>query len=92
MLLTFHDSAGKLVTPTAGTVTPHMCTYYDNVNKEGQWLAPSGGDLVIDATTAGKGIATYTPSFFSGPAVKGRITLAGIAGADHCRASFWRIV
>lgn len=92
LIITFHDSSGNLVTPTAGHVKAEMATYHNTVNDDTQWLTPSSGDYPILAVDVVAGRALYTPPSFRGPSLKGRIELSGIQGASYCKAFFWRIV
>lgn len=91
-IIVFFDANGNLVTPTAGSIKPEMATYYNTLKQEGQWLVASGGDVVINASDVIAGSAEYTPPLFCGPSQKGRMRLSNIAGADHCKAFFWRTV
>lgn len=84
-VIAFYDATGAPVTPSGGTITPEMSPI------AGQWQAVSTGDAVIDATTVQAGLATYSMPTFSGPAIEGRITFAGITGAASAVAYFWRI-
>lgn len=84
----FSDADGLIpVTPSAGTATPE-----GDVIGAPQWLAPGGGDAVIDATKciASPLASAYAVPTFIGPMFKGRVTLAGVTGALTCRATFWR--
>ncbi|CAM0101559.1 hypothetical protein PODOV084v1_p0002 [Vibrio phage 340E47.2] len=83
-VISFYDANGDLVTPTAGSIVVEMSPV------EGQWLAPSGGDATIQATEVIAGSATYTAPRFTGPAIAGRLTFAGVTGATTARAYFWR--
>ena len=89
-VIVFFDSAGNIVTPTGGYIEPRMATFIIPGTNQAQWLEPSGGDIKILAMNVKAGDATYTPSLFHGPTVKGKIKLVGIEGADHCKAFFWR--
>ena len=94
-VIVFFDADGNIVTPTAGTITTNMSPYKAAEKQQYQWLAPSCGDAVISATdvvSSTDGVARYTLPLFIGPTVKGRMTLSGITGADHCQAFFWRTV
>ena len=84
LAVAFYDANGDLVTPTAGTITPEGSPI------EGQWLTPSSGDSVIQATAVIAGSATYAMPVFTGPVIQGRITFAGIIGAVTAKAYFWR--
>ena len=80
----FSDAAGTIpVTPTAGTVTVQGSPMGAN------WLAPSNNGTVT-ANTVGNPLSTYTPPFFQGRMVQGRVTFAGITGAAFARVTFWR--
>lgn len=81
----FYDSSGAIVTPTAGTITPEMELI------EGRWGAPGVGDTVIPASSVSDAVGESVP-VFNGPASRGRIELAGIAGAGiaYAKAEFWR--
>jgi hypothetical protein len=83
LAVAFYDVNDDIVTPSAGTVEAKMSPI------KGQWLSPSSGDQLIDATLTGAD-ATYTPPLFHGPALKGKIVFAGIAGASYAKAFFWR--
>lgn len=83
-IIAFYDSNGDPVTPAAGTITPEMSPL------PGQWQRAGTGDAVIDATKVEAGLSTYSMPTFAGPAIEGRLTFAGIAGADSAVAYFWR--
>ena len=83
-IIAFYDSNGDPVTPTAGTITPEMSPL------QGQWQRAGTGDAVIDATKVEAGLSTYSMPTFAGPAIEGRLTFAGITGADSAVAYFWR--
>lgn len=91
-VIVFFDVDGNIVTPTGGYIEPRMATFIVPGTTQGQWLEPSGGDERILAINVKAGDATYTPSLFHGPTVKGKMKLVGIEGADHCKAFFWRTV
>lgn len=79
----FSDAAGTIpATPTAGDVIAEA-TPMGNV-----YMA-SGNVSKILAINAGTQ-PMYEPPSFDGCAIKGRLTLSGIAGAATCRATFWR--
>ena len=84
-IVAFYDSNGDPVTPSAGTITPEMSPI------AWQWQQAGSGDLVIDATKVEAGLSTYSMPSFAGPAIEGRLTFAGIAGASSAVAYFWRI-
>lgn len=79
----FTDAAGTvLANPSAGTIKPEG-------SPMGQaWLAPSSGATINAADV--KNVSTYTPPVFFGRMERGRVTLAGIAGAVTARITFWR--
>lgn len=83
-IIAFYDSNGDPATPTAGTITPEMSPL------QGQWQRAGTGDAVIDATKVEAGLSTYSMPTFAGPAIEGRLTFAGITGADSAVAYFWR--
>ena len=83
-VIAFYDASDNVVTPTAGTITPEMSPI------SGQWQSPSDGDTTINATEVEVGLSSYTIPRFAGPAMQGRMTLAGITGASYCVAYFWR--
>ena len=82
-IVAFYDVNNEIITPSAGTVDHAMSPV------QGQWQESSSSPDPIDATTCGPD-ATYEVPTYLGPAIKGRIELAGIAGAEYCRAYFWR--
>lgn len=80
----FSDAAGTVpVTPTAGTITVNASPLGNN------YLAASNTQ-VIQANTCSTPDSTYTPPAAEGMLTRGRITLAGITGAQYFRAVFWR--
>ena len=94
-VIVFFDVDENIVTPTGGTIETQMSPFRVPEKEQYQWLEPSSGDRVINAAdviAGSDGVATYTMPLFIGPSVKGRIILAGITGADHCQAFFWRTV
>ena len=84
-IIAFFDAGGLPVTPTAGTSTPEMSPI------DGQWQGAGSGDAIIDATKVIAGTSTYVIPVFPGPAREGRLTFAGITGADSAVAYFWRV-
>ncbi len=80
--LQFFDTLGDVVTPSAGTITVQISPI------EGQWhLLDRHGTIAASSVGA---ISTYTVPVFCALARQGRVQFDGIAGADHCRAFFWR--
>jgi len=85
LIIVFYGADGEtVVTPLTGTIEVTASPI------EGQWLNPSCGDSLIDATTVSAGLATYSVPVFPGPIIKGRIDLQNITGADFFKAYFWR--
>lgn len=79
----FTDAAGTvLASPSAGTVSAQGSPMGE------AWLAPSSGSTVNAADV--KSVSAYTPPVFFGRMERGRVTLAGIAGAVTARITFWR--
>jgi hypothetical protein len=72
----FYNAAGAQVTPGAGTVTFQLSA--DGVNFQD---VPDGAFNAADAYLAGRKMPTAY-----GPAVKGRIALAGVTGAVYFSA------
>ncbi|AUR85534.1 hypothetical protein NVP1076O_29 [Vibrio phage 1.076.O._10N.286.51.B7] len=83
LVVAFYDSEDKIVTPTAGTIDHAMSPI------DGQWQSSSSGTTPINAMNCGPD-ATYEVPTYVGPAIKGRIELTGVTGADYCVAYFWR--
>lgn len=78
----FSDAAGDVpATATAGTITVEA-------SPMGGIYIAAGTGTPISATAVSAG--TYTPARFIGPAVRGRVTLAGITGAAYAKITFWR--
>lgn len=80
----FSDAAASIpATPTTGTVSV-FGSPSGNV-----WLTPAAGG-VVQASTVSAPKGTYTPPYFSGGFVRGRIEMANITGASYAKISFWR--
>lgn len=78
----YSDAEGKnIVTPSAGTVFPEMEAI------EGQWHTWSEDAEAFEASLCGAA-ATYTIPSFKAPALKGRVKLEGVEGAQFFRAHF----
>ena len=80
----YSDSSGETpVTPGAGTLT-----FYGS--PIGNIFIRDDNSDEISASTVSTPNATYTPPQFTGLMVKGKVVLAGITTATHCRISIWR--
>jgi len=83
LIVAFYNANDEIVTPTSGTINHSMSPI------EGQWQTSSSGGSPINAVNCGAN-ALYEVPVYNGPAIRGRIILTGIVGADYCRAYFWR--
>lgn len=78
----FSDEAGDVpAVATAGTIAVEA-------SPMGNVYIPAGTGTPISAVAVSAG--TYSPASFSGSAVRGRVTLAGITGAAYAKITFWR--
>lgn len=87
--LEFYNSASNAgnrtnaVTPTAGTITV-------SASPQGNVFLRDVNEVTITASMVAVPDGTYTPPVIAGKAVQGKMTLAGITGASHMRAEFFR--
>ena len=81
--LAFYGPDGTtLATPTAGTIIFRASCI------EGQFLRDSL-TTTIQATQIEAGDASYTAPLFNGPAIRAKMTLAGITGVSFVVAHYW---
>ena len=72
----FYNASMVPVVPTAGTAVPEMSPFAQ------QWLSASNNDTASVSALS----ADYEPFIFEGPALGGRVTIAGITGAVYAKA------
>lgn len=87
--LEFYNSAvtagnrTSAVTPTGGTITVAA-------SPQGNVFLRDTNEVTITASQVSVPDGLYTPPVITGQAVQGKMTLAGISGASHVRAAFFR--